>query len=80
MIKATCINQLNKTKLVLYNPLLSIQQLVKQLCICNKTEHFSYNGGCGACIIRHIKEELTWALDKQLQVILKQLYQKGTKE
>ena len=33
-------------------------------------EHFSYNGGCGACIIRHIKEYLTWALDKQLQVIL----------
>ena len=43
-------------------------------------EHFSYNGGCGACIIRYIKEDLTWALDKQLQVILKQLYHKGTKE
>ena len=43
-------------------------------------EHFSNNGGCGACIIRHIKEELTWALDKQLQVTLKQLYNKETKE
>ena len=43
-------------------------------------EHFSYNGGCGACIIRHIKEELTWALYKQLQATLKQLYHKETKE
>ena len=35
-------NQLNKSKLALYNPLLSLQQLIKQLYISNKTGHFSY--------------------------------------
>ena len=37
-------NQLNKSKLALYTPLLS---RLKQLYMNNKTEHFSYKGGCG---------------------------------
>ena len=37
-----------------------------------KVEHFSYNVGVvyvKVHILRHLKEELAWALDKQLQVI-----------
>ena len=36
-------------------------------------EHFSYKGGCGICERTHIevfkKEELAWAIDKQLRLI-----------
>ena len=35
-------------------------------------EHFSYQGGCGRhrlCVSSHLKEDLTWAIDKWLQVI-----------
>ena len=36
-------------------------------------EYFSYKGGCGICRHMHIerclKQELTWATDKRLQVI-----------
>ena len=38
-----------------------------------KTELFSYKGGCGIyvnlCVLRHLKEELAWAIDKWLWVI-----------
>ena len=48
-IKACDRNQPSKSKLVLYNPLLSLK-LIVVLNICtylsNKAEHFSYNGGC----------------------------------
>ena len=27
-------------------------------------EHFSYKGGCGMHVLRHLEVELTWALDK----------------
>ena len=30
----------------------------------NKMKYFSYKGGCGICVSRHSKEELTWATDK----------------
>ena len=32
----------------------------------NKTECFSNKNGCG---VRHLEEELSWAIDKKLQVI-----------
>ena len=44
----------------------------RQLYLSNKTEHFSYKGGCGICEHMHInalKEELAWAIDKWLQII-----------
>ena len=47
-------NQLNKSKLALYKPLLRSYSHLKQPYISNKTEHFSYKGGHGgrrcACI------------------------------
>ena len=33
-------------------------------------EHFSYSGGCGMMHIETCKEELAWAIDKPLQVII----------
>ena len=45
-IEACHRNQPCKTKLSLYKPLLSLTQ---QLYISNKTECFSYRGGCGVC-------------------------------
>ena len=42
-IETLHINQHNKDKLSLYKPLYS---LFKQLYTSNKTEHFSYKGGC----------------------------------
>ena len=45
----------------------------KQLYFNNKMEHFSYKGGCGTherkCI-ELLKEELAWAIDKWLWVII----------
>ena len=35
---------------------------LKQLYINNKMEYFSYKGGCGISILRHLKEELTLAM------------------
>ena len=35
------------------------------------TGRFSYKGGCGVCehtYVEEFKEELAWAIDKQLQV------------
>ena len=66
-------NQPNKSKLALYKPLIHFYSHSKQLYTSNKTEHFSCKGGCGMCrhihISRQLKEELTWATDKQLKVI-----------
>ena len=39
-------NQPNKSKLALYKPLLDFYS---QLYMSNKTECFSYKGGCGMC-------------------------------
>ena len=46
-IDVHCRNQPNKSKLALYNPLLSCNSYLKQLYISDKTERFSYKGGCG---------------------------------
>ena len=46
-IEAHCRNQSNKSKLALYKPLLHFYSHLKQLYISNKTECFSYKGGCG---------------------------------
>ena len=46
---------------------------LKQLYINNKMEHFSCKGGCGMTCIKHLKEELVWATDKQLCIIIKYL-------
>ena len=77
-IKAHCRNQPNKSKLALYKPLLHFYSHLKQLYISNKTEYFSYKGVCGVsvsvCVSKHLKEELTWATDKQLQVISNMLF------
>ena len=50
--------------------------------VSNKMEHFSYQGGSGVCILRHLKEELAWAADTGLHVFMlsKELYQYGTKQ
>ena len=40
-------NQPNKSKLVLYKPLLHFYSHLKQLYMSNKTECFSYKGGYG---------------------------------
>ena len=45
-IEVCCRNQPNKSKLALYKPLLHFYSHLKQLYINNKTEHFSYKGGC----------------------------------
>ena len=40
-------NQPNKSKLVLYKPLIRLYSHLKQPYISNKTKRFSYKGGCG---------------------------------
>ena len=30
-------------------------------------EYFVYNGGCAVCILRCLKEELVWVIDKRFQ-------------
>ena len=75
-------NKPNKRKLVLYKPLLHLNNHLKQPYISNKTKHFSYKGGCGVSgrtCIEAFKEELAWSTYKRLRVIsntmfLKQLY------
>ena len=61
------IDQPNKSKLVLYKPLLHFNS---QLLSSDKMRHFSCEGGCGIHISRHLKEELAWARDKRLWVIV----------
>ena len=54
-IEAHCRNQPNKSKLVLYKPLLRLYSHLKQLYISNKMKRFSYKGGCGMCGRTHIE-------------------------
>ena len=65
-------NKPNKSKLTLYKLLLHFSSCLKQLQISNKTEHFSYRGGCviheHTCI-KALKEELGLTTDKRLHVI-----------
>ena len=53
-------NQLNKSKLALYKPLLRLYSHLKQPYISNKTKSFSYKGVVcvGVHISRRFKEEL----------------------
>ena len=53
-IEALRRNQPNKSKLVLYKPLLRSYSHLKQAPICNKTKRFSYKGGCGVRGRSHI--------------------------
>ena len=46
-IRARHRNQLNKSKLVLYKPLIRLYSHLKQPYISNKTKRFSYKGGRG---------------------------------
>ena len=39
---------------------------MKQFYISNNAEHFSYKGGCDMNILKRLKEELAWAIDKSL--------------
>ena len=41
--------QYNKSKLVLFKPWIHFNSHLNQLYIGNKTERFSYKGGCGIC-------------------------------
>ena len=54
-IEVHCRNQPNKSKVALYKPLLHFYSHVKQLYISNKTERFSYKGGCAVCGRTRIK-------------------------
>ena len=56
-------NQPNKSKLALYKSLLHFYSHLEQLYISNKTEHFSYKGGCGMRGRTHIE-----AFKKELQI------------
>ena len=57
-------NQLCKTKLSLYKPLLSLSSHLKQLYISNKTECFSYRGKCGVHgVIISVTKILNWFVD-----------------
>ena len=48
-IEACHRNQPNMSKLAMYKPSLHLHSHLKQLYISNKTERFSYKGGCGIC-------------------------------
>ena len=48
-------NQLNKSKLAQYKPLLHFTSQLKQLYISSKTECFSCKGGCGVSGHTHIE-------------------------
>ena len=71
-IEACRRNQANKSKLVLYKPLLCLYSHLKQPYISNRTKRFSFKGGRGmhGCTrIKVFKEELAWATYKWLRVI-----------
>ena len=60
-IKAHHRNQPSKSKLALFiSCYFHFNSSLKQLHISNKTEHFSYKGGCG--ILRHLIEKLAWVI------------------
>ena len=54
-IKARHRNQPNKSKLVLYKPLLRLCSHLKQPYVNNKMKRFSYKGGCGVRGRTHIE-------------------------
>ena len=65
-------NQPNKSKLLLYKPLLCLYSHLKQPYISNKTKRFSHKGGwvcVGVHVSKRLEEELAWATYKRFQVI-----------
>ena len=66
-IDSCCRKQPNKSKLAFYKPLL---YFYSQLLSSDKMRRFSCKGGCGIHISKHLKEELAWARDKRLWVIV----------
>ena len=40
-------------------------------------ECFSYKGGCGIHVLRHLKDERAWDIDKQFQFIKEDLKNKA---
>ena len=54
------------TKISLYKLLPS---WLKQLYISDKMKHLNYKGGCDIFVLRCLKEELAWAVDKQFRFI-----------
>ena len=61
-----------KSCLALYKELIHCSSHYKQLYVSNKTEHFSYKGGCGISECMHIemfKRRASLGIDKRLQVI-----------
>ena len=64
-IEGHCRNQPYRTMLVLYKPLLSLEESFKELCIHNKMKHFGYESGCGIHdVARHLKEKLICSIDE----------------
>ena len=57
---------------------LRVTNHLKHLYISKKTEPISYKVGCGIRILRHLKQDLTWAIDKQFHVLVLVIY--NTKE
>ena len=59
----------------MYSPLLHFNSLQNScMYTSNKMEHFSYLGGFGMMYSKVCKEQLAWAIDKQLWVISNVLY------
>ena len=60
----------NKGKLTLHKPWIHFYKHVNQLHISNKTERFSYKGGCGVRLSRHLKEELAGVQTNMMQLLV----------
>ena len=76
-IDAHCRSQPNKSKQVLYKPLIHFNSCLKQLCRSNKTERFSYKGGVVhvgiICILRSLKKSWLGLLISSFEFSLKRL-------
>ena len=75
-------NQPNEHKLALYKPFLHGNNYFKKLQLTNKAERFIKVGMVNTDIYvsNHLKEELTWAVYKQVRVISTLENSKSTKE
>ena len=69
-------NSPTKSKLALYKALIHCNSHQKQLYSSNKTERLSYKVGVAyvnVCLLRLLKEELAWAIDKRLRLIINKM-------
>ena len=65
-------SQANKTMAMSLKSFInSTVRVILTVAVSNKTECFSYKGGCRLWISKHLKEELAWALNTQLLLIMK---------